>query len=222
MGRHIEYEEPAWKGTLNSTGNLQRHEHRIQHMMPVNGARSGSPSNGRISPYNAQNNVMSPVQSQPHQPRLQTMTYSGGNAPVYSQHSNPPPSAAPNATAQHLQYNSPLGLYSRDNVNQAINAQTAGMPGEGTIQVTGGGPQKQKDFSNSDLARMIQQEDQMAAGRQRAPSPLRDSARNTLQPPGQEPQYAGYVDQGRQSPSMFALQQHVLEQDAYAQGGSDF
>merc|ERR1719245_773266 len=88
----------------------------------------------------SQNNAMSPVQSQPHQPRLQTMTYSGGNAPVYSQHTNPPPSAAPNATAQHLQYNSPLGLYSRDNVNRAINAQTAGMPGEGTIRLQAGVP----------------------------------------------------------------------------------
>jgi len=249
--KHIEYEEPAWKGTLNSTGNMNRLEARAPHMMPVNGARSGSPnpSSGRISPYAPMKNPTdrpqmlttctgaaharsyspmgadgrhspgnSPVQSQqsaePHQPRLQTVTYSGGNAPVYSQQTNPPPMVAPDATVQHLQYNSPLQLYSRDNVNQVISSQTTGMPGEGTIQVTGGGQQQQQNFANSDLARMIHQED-----RQRAASPFRDSARNTLQPPGQDPQYAGYVDQARQSPIMFALQQHVIDQD---RGASDF
>jgi len=250
--KHIEYEEPAWKGTLNSTGNMNRIEQRAPHMMPVNGARSGSPnpSSGRISPYAPMKNptdrpqmlttytgaaharsyspmgadgrhspANSPVQSQqsaePHQPRLQTVTYSGGNAPVYSQQTNPPPAAAPDATVQHLQYNSPLQLYSRDNVNQVISSQTAGMPGEGTVQVTGGGQQQQQNFANSDLARMIHQED-----RQRAASPFRDSARNTLQPPGQDPQYAGYVDQARQSPIMFALQQHVIDQENH--GASDF
>ena len=71
---------------------------------------------------------------QPHNPRVQNTHYGpGGASPQYQQLS---PRAADPDTARvvHSQYNSPLGLYSKDNVQQALDGQTTGKPGEGTMQ----------------------------------------------------------------------------------------
>lgn len=70
-----------------------------------------------------------------HQPRVQNVHYGpGDSAPEYQQHS--PGQHQPSDTAQvkHLQYNSPLGLYSKENVNAVLQGQTQGKPGQGTLQ----------------------------------------------------------------------------------------
>jgi len=38
------------------------------------------------------------------------------------------------ARVAHLQYNTPMGLYSRENAQAALQAQTAGKAGYGTMQ----------------------------------------------------------------------------------------
>lgn len=99
-----------------------------------------------------------------------------------------------------------------------------------TFRVTGGGMrnpdgsmQPQQDFTQSDLARMIHQEDARAKGGRggRPVSPYQESARNIEHRPGQEMRWHGYQDQNRQSPSMFALEQSIMHQPAQG-GASDF
>ena len=66
-----------------------------------------------------------------HNPRVQSVHYAPGQSPVYQQHD----AAEPSDTARvvHLQYQSPLGLYSKENAQVALDAQTKGKPGEGTL-----------------------------------------------------------------------------------------
>jgi len=57
----------------------------------------------------------------------------GGDAPVYEQHD---PSSVDSGSARvaHLQYNTPIGLYSKTNALDALQGQTKGKPGDGTLQ----------------------------------------------------------------------------------------
>jgi len=68
-----------------------------------------------------------------HNPRLQTMRYGPGGAQTYEQHSAVGDDSD-TARVAHLQYNSPMGLYSRDNAQAALQAQTGGKAGHGTMQ----------------------------------------------------------------------------------------
>jgi len=78
---------------------------------------------------------------------------------VYEQHE---PSKVDSNTARvaHLQYNTPIGLYSKDNALEALRGQTKGKPGEGTMAITGvGGPNPYTPPISSDLHRMILEEE---------------------------------------------------------------
>ena len=68
-----------------------------------------------------------------HNPRLQTMRYGPAGGGTYDQQSA---AGVDSDTARvaHLQYNTPMGLYSRDNAQAALQAQTAGKAGYGTMQ----------------------------------------------------------------------------------------
>ena len=118
---HTEPVRPAWMGSLKSSGGPKLWE-------MVEAENLAGP--GAVSASSQPQNV------QPHQPRVQHVHYGpGDSAPQYSQHDG---AAAPdeNGTAQvkHLQYNSPLGLYSKENVEAALSGQTTGKPGQGTMQ----------------------------------------------------------------------------------------
>jgi hypothetical protein len=136
-----------------------------------------------------------------------------------------PGDEAENATVQHLQYNTPIGLYSRSNVEAALKNQTAGKPGEGTMQVQGtGGPGAKKEFdpSRSEVLALLQAEESRGPRRQpqtqqyQGPSNPQQSARYEEE----RPNYQGYVDHSKQSPSMHALEAHV---ESEGPGGfSDF
>ena len=68
-----------------------------------------------------------------HQPRVQNVHYGpGADAPTYQQQGDG--GASDNAHVAHLQYNTPIGLYSRSNVDEVLKGQTQGRPGEGTMQ----------------------------------------------------------------------------------------
>jgi len=68
-----------------------------------------------------------------HSPRLQTMSYGAGGGQTYGQQSAGGQDSD-TARVAHLQYNTPLGLYSRDNAEAALQAQTGGKAGYGTLQ----------------------------------------------------------------------------------------
>lgn len=238
---YVDYGEPAWKGSLRGSGPSHGWEQRS-----VPQAAPSAPSG--------------PAQVvTPHKPQLQKMTYGGDGTQTYSQH-NPARADAPEAKGAHLQYNSPLQLYSRGNAEQTMQAQLQGTPAEGTVQLgvleeyaqnvlgmSGGGQygpggaytapnqKPEKDFANSALAQLVQQEDSRKSARNspappapKGPSggapygpPAQVSARYVDHAPGQEMVYTGYQDQQHQSPSMRALQHHV--EDVAAGGGfSDF
>ena len=76
-----------------------------------------------------------PVEHVPvHSPRVQNVHYgAGGGAPQYQQQA-PDQHESDTANVAHLQYNSPMGLYSNDNVRDVLTGQTHGKPGEGTLQ----------------------------------------------------------------------------------------
>jgi len=165
---HIDYQQPAWKGTLRGSGPPHEFETRAH--------------NNAMEDYLPSQPVGPAQVVTPHQPRLQKMTYSGDGAATYSQH-NPSTAEAPTATGAHLQYNSPMNLYSRSNAEQSMDSQLKGTPAEGTVQMTGGGQygsggaytapnqKPEKDFSKSSLARMIQEEDSRKSARSRSPAP---------------------------------------------------
>jgi hypothetical protein len=102
---HVEPEQPAWAGSLRSSGQ------------PLDSDK-----------------YVGPV---PHNPKVQTVHYgAGGEAPQYRQRSaQDAPHDTDTVRAAHLQYNSPLGLYSKSSAQEALVTQLHGKPGEGTIQI---------------------------------------------------------------------------------------
>jgi len=79
---------------------------------------------------------------------------------VYEQH-DPSKVDSNSARVAHLQYNTPIGLYSKENAIEALKGQTRGKPGEGTMAITGvGGPSQAYNPSvQSDLHRLILEEE---------------------------------------------------------------
>ena len=111
---------PAWAGSLKSSGGPKQWEMKEQNAIATGGAVPAGPG------YDA-----APVQV--HKPRVQNTHYGpGASAPQYQQQSDS--GASNDAKVAHLQYNTPIGLYSKQNVNEVLKGQTAGRPGEGTMQ----------------------------------------------------------------------------------------
>jgi len=192
---HIPYEEPAWKNSL----------------------RSSSRPNDYIIPTQVINSNDTPVIDdappvEPHQPHVQQFITKPDGSVQYS--TSPTPDEAENAQVKHLQFNSPLNLYSKGNAQQVLEGQTAGKPGEGTLNLGGGSNSNPEiNFKNSHLALMIQQEEWEKKMRN-SRSPLRDM------PPAVSSNYSkphqsnnnlsvNDVEQCRQSPSMYALESQM-------------
>ena len=117
---HIQPEGPAWVGSLKSSGGPKPWEMREAEVIS-GGGPSGIPP--------------APQQTVVHQPRVQTVTYGPrASAPVYGQRDAAAHGPSESAQVKHLQYNTPIGLYSKDNVQEVLAGQTAGKPGEGTLQ----------------------------------------------------------------------------------------
>jgi hypothetical protein len=112
-----------------------------------------------------------------HNPRLQSVRYGpGASGPVYEQH-DAAGRDSESARVAHLQYNTPIGLYSRQNAEEALTGQTRGKAGYGTMQVTGGAPVRAFDPAQSDVLRMIAEEDQRGHGPATQHAPARSVAR---------------------------------------------
>jgi hypothetical protein len=149
-----------------------------------------------------------------HQPRVQHFHHGPGGDVTYEQHSQGDP-GSDTAQIKHLQYNTPIGLYSKENVQDVLEGQTHGKPGHGTMQVTSTGPGGQKVFDpkSSDVLRMIQEEE----GHRRPPGHgllSQQSARNVGPDQSQQMHYGGYVDPNRQGPAMARLNQQFSGPEA--------
>jgi len=171
------FEPPAWAGSLRRSGGVKMWEMEESEVLakggaPIVGKRYSSPTASNFVPQApvAYNNEP-PVT--PHNPRLQSMRYGPSGASTYEQHdpSAQVPGANDSARVAHLQYNSPLGLYSRNSAQEALQAQTRGKVGQGTMQITGDGQGAAKAFdpAHSSVFRMVAAEDQGRASRQYPP-----------------------------------------------------
>lgn len=79
------------------------------------------------------------------------------------------------------------------------------------MQVTGGDGKKQFNPEQSDVYRLLQEEEEV---KRQHPE---QSARYQDHAPGQEMHYQGFMDHTHQSPKMNALEQYVMDE-----GTSDF
>ena len=110
---------PAWAGSLKSSGG-----HKPWEMREANNIALGGPAGIPPAPQEPVN---------VHQPRVQNVHYGpGANGPTYQQQTDA--EASDSANVAHLQYNTPIGLYSKQNVDEVLQGQTQGRPGEGTLQ----------------------------------------------------------------------------------------
>ena len=141
--RQENHEKPPWSGSLRSSGGPKPWEIQAsEHLVPGGGGEVHVPTGPSSIPRQAPQSMtyqpqqhhqpMASPNVQPHSPRVQNVHY-GPGGPQYQQLS---PRAADPDTAKivHAQYNSPLALYSKENVQAALEGQTAGKPGEGTMQ----------------------------------------------------------------------------------------
>jgi len=161
-------EKPAWLGTLRSSGGPRMWEIHEQEALVGKGVvdRPGPTQQSQRPAVHAQSfpgvapgGRVSPVVV--HNPKVQTVRYGpGSDGPVYEQH-DPSKVDSNSARVAHLQYNTPIGLYSKENAIEALKGQTRGKPGEGTMAITGvGGPSQAYNPSvQSDLHRLILEEE---------------------------------------------------------------
>lgn len=115
---------PSWKGSLKSSGGPKPWEMRDAEALAPDAL------GGYQQPHHVPHEEV-PI----HQPRVQNVHYGpGSSAPEYQQHNPADHGASDSAQVAHLQYNTPIGLYSKENVEKVIHGQTGGRPGEGTMQ----------------------------------------------------------------------------------------
>ena len=131
-----EFDTPAWSGTLRSSGGPRPWElAQAESIAPASVRRQQRESRSEPPaahlPANTQG-AGGPIQ--PHQPKIQVMRYGPTGQQRYEQHAAPEYGDSESARVVHLQYNSPLGIYSRDNVEQALEGQTSDKAGHGTMQ----------------------------------------------------------------------------------------
>ena len=125
---------PAWAGTLRTSGapkpwEVQEGQNLVGGMAPQQEPAYQRQMSGGSVP--AHTGPVDPVV--PHHPKVQNVHYAPGQAPTYEQHA-PDRHESDTAQVTHAQYNTPIGLYSQENVQAALDAQTLGKPGQGTLQ----------------------------------------------------------------------------------------
>lgn len=144
--RHEPSEAPAWLGTLRPAGGPRLWEIQEGQTL-VGGGRAHVPAPVRQEQHSrpVYSSTTAPVAGgggggergggiQVHSPRVQAARYGpGAAAPTYEQRSAEGVDSD-TARVAHLQYNTPIGLYSKDSAREALEGQTRGKAGYGTMQ----------------------------------------------------------------------------------------
>lgn len=128
FGGVVTDEPPAWLGSLRSSTNPQKSD---AHPGVAAAAAAASLSGPTQAPTSSQ---VSSEGAFPHRPKVQGFHYGPDGSQEYRQ-GNGPQGPGDSARAGHLQYNSPLGLYSKQSVQEAMSSQLNGRPGAGTIGI---------------------------------------------------------------------------------------
>ncbi|XP_002732253.2 PDZ and LIM domain protein 3-like [Saccoglossus kowalevskii] len=127
-------------------------------------------------------------------------------APTVREHFDPNAPAGPgSAKVVHLQYNSPVGIYSSANIADAFKGQTAGLA-PGTTGIIGGEGNQRPVDKHSAVFQAVHDS---------SPNPHHGAAseRYIERDGGEEMRYHGYANPGLQSRSFKMLQQMVNEED---------
>ena len=128
---HEDTGPPAWAGSLRGAGGPKPWE--VHAAAAALSPTDHSPPQ-QVSPRQPAQNAAQGSAFTPHQPRVQNVHYGPGQSgPLYSQKDPSATDHTDTARVAHLQYNTPLGLYSRENADDVLRAQTGGRPGEGTM-----------------------------------------------------------------------------------------
>ena len=129
---HEDTGTPAWAGSLRGAGGPKPWE--VHAAAAALSPTDHSPPAQQASPKQPTQNAAQGGAFTPHQPRVQNVHYGPGQSgPLYSQKDPSATDHTDTARVAHLQYNTPLGLYSRENADDVLRAQTGGKPGEGTM-----------------------------------------------------------------------------------------
>lgn len=122
FGEVVTDERPAWLGSLRSSTN----PHGSDAHPGVSAAAAAAALNTPPPPQSS--GEAYPV----HRPKVTGFHYGPDGSQEFRQGNGGP---SDTARAGHLQYNSPIGLYSKQNVQEAMTSQLNGRPGEGTIGI---------------------------------------------------------------------------------------
>ncbi|ESO01031.1 hypothetical protein HELRODRAFT_192354 [Helobdella robusta] len=169
---HEQYERPAWLGTLRSAAGPKPWE--VQdgaallginpEPMPSQPSHFEAPvASGPFQPQIARPTAISAI----HQPKVQVTKFSPQGHPTYER-KNASNHDSDTARIAHLQYNSPIGLYSQENAKEVLDVQTGGKPGSGTLRIIGKGPNLSSfDPIHSDVYRLVREEETARRSRQK-------------------------------------------------------
>lgn len=165
-GEVIQDETPAWAGTLSSASGAKLRDATYQptthHVSPT---RSVSPSKkkGRKPPAPKPTQEFTPT-------KTQALDFSNN------------PDDGPRI--MHLQYNSPLDMYSRENVQETLQGQTqAALGGGNTAAPQKKVPAHERDWGQSELLRMIQANEEANEPKSPPQPPVQSTPRPRVSPP---------------------------------------
>ena len=130
---HEDTGTPAWAGSLRGAGGPKPWEVHAA-AAALSPSDHPPPQQQAASPRQPTQNAAEGSAFQPHQPRVQNVHYGpGATTPQYQQVNPSQADHTDSARVVHLQYNSPLQLYSRDNAEDVLKGQTGGKPGSGSM-----------------------------------------------------------------------------------------
>lgn len=156
-GEVVKPDVPAWAGTLSSVGGPKLWDGNKA--APVNKpARSASPTKKPSTPVG-----FKPTQTQ-------VLDFSGGDS-------------EDGPRIMHLQYNSPLDMYSKQNVEETLQGQTSAAMGGGNTASQKKTPAQERDWSQSALLRLIQEEEDKNVPQTAPLPPIQGGPRPAPSPP---------------------------------------
>ncbi|GAB1609123.1 uncharacterized protein LOC115231207 [Argonauta hians] len=166
-GQVVSDEAPAWAGTLSSASGAKMWDAGYHPGHNVSPTRSVSPPKkaGKQHPPPAPRN---PQEFSPT--KTQALDFSND------------PDDGPRI--MHLQYNSPLGMYSNENVQETLQGQTqAALGGGNTAAPQKKVPAHERDWTQSELLRMIHANEETNEPKSPAHPPVQSTPRPAASPP---------------------------------------
>lgn len=157
-GEVVKPDVPAWAGTLTNVGGPKLWDGSMKPSSKSKSARSVSPTKKA-----AATGDFKPTQTQ-------VLDFTG--------------ETDEGPRIMHLQYNSPLDMYSRENVAETLQGQTqAALGGGNTVAQPKKTPAEERDWTQSTLLRLIQEEENHNVPKTSPLPPIKGTPRPRVSPP---------------------------------------